>query len=92
MDRRIGIQQRAAREDARAALGTCRGESCHQRTGDDFVPGAANRCHTGGQIQRQNLVAGHMRESEHVHDMHVGVDQSRQGKLPAAIDARRVGG
>ena len=91
MDRRIGVEQRAAGEDPRARLGMGRGKAGHERRGHDLVPRAADRRHARRQIQRQHFVAGHVGEVEHMHDMHMGVDQAGQRELAPAIDPHGVG-
>ena len=92
MDRRLAVQQRAAREDPRTRLGMRRGETCHERFGHDLVAGAANARHAGGQIQRQDLVARHVGKVQHVHHVHVRVDQPGHGELAARVDPHGIGG
>ena len=53
-------------------------------------PCAADGRRSRRQVQRQNFVPRDVGEIEHVDQMHVGVDQTGQGKLPSPIDPHRI--
>ena len=55
VDRRIGVEQRAAREHARRRFRMRRREPRDQRRRDDLVARAADRRHARRQVQRQGL-------------------------------------
>ncbi len=76
MKGRIAVDQWAGQKHARRRVGMRFRKARNEFFGGNLIASRSHRRHAGLQKERQDFIAGNMREVQNVNQMNMGVDQS----------------